>query len=204
MPKWCSLALSGSITVFALCNFFEARTIITSLILGAAAFCLSGDLVLSHTIPGGMPLGMLLFATAHAIFITSYVKHIKSLNCRVFTKSFFIVISINYMYMFTLWFFFMRGSGSSITIIGSLIYGLVVSSMTAFTIPLFQADKRNLLTMIGAYSFLTCDSICGIKVAVDFRGDDLIIWGAYIFGLYLIVYSMGKTPITNRVSKLPL
>lgn len=190
LNSFTAMSISFIFLLTALYLFLKIRTVYSKFIFIATIFCFLGDLTLAKFLPGGLMVGLGMFAIAHVFFISGYVKTIFEEKGKVFSKAFFISEIILFTYFIILWIIFLENTSKGISFaIASLVYGLLITTMASAGWSLWQTDKKYLQTAIGAVLFVISDSLIAISITKTIPHIEIAIWTTYVLALYGIIYS---------------
>jgi hypothetical protein len=164
-----------------------------SIFLGMAA-CFIGDLIMAQLIrvPNRLIFGMAAFGVGHLFYIAAFSLLRLQFG---FAGTWMLPLVLAVMLVFCLWAWrtFVRKPGGSKTInTGSLVYGLLIGTMSGLAIGLALQQTSLLSLAAGAVLFLVSDFILGnwqVRGHVWKPVNDAI-WTAYASGQLLIVYSV--------------
>lgn len=198
LPAPIKFTLSLSFVVAALLiRHLNIRKVYTKFIAFGMVFCFLGDVINLNIIPGinsfsiSTFLSIAFFGLAHLLFIFAYVKTAKSYGISVLSKEFYIGMVFYWVLTFSAWWLLVFSADKSFMALGVLVYGLWVSTMAAFSLPLLRVNRKYILAAAGSFMFVISDlflAATGIGgIMVPFR--DAIIWATYVLALSGIVYS---------------
>jgi hypothetical protein len=188
--RYFEMPVSFLFILTALYLYTKKKSIYTKFVAIAMIFCFLGDMTLAKFIPGGIMLGMAMFAVAHIFFIIGYTKTVKENQGNIINKSFVIAIILYCTYFIIVWNMLLRCTpkGSSFAI-ASLIYGFLICVMASISVSLYKNYREYLKTAIGAFMFVLSDTLIAVTLTTPVPYSDLIIWITYVLALYGVIHS---------------
>lgn len=198
LPTIIKIVVSGLFVISAFMLWMRRKNTYGKFAAFAMLFCFLGDLATSGLIIGGLVTSMLFFGIAHVLFIITYVKTIKECSGKIINSGLIKGIVIYYIYFIIMWFVGIRFSGLGLVFLtGALLYGLLVSTMSALAWSLCEVNRSYFPAAVGGALFLFSDSIIALTQTVTFPGSDIVILIPYFLGLFGILYANRLNVLTE-------
>ncbi len=161
-----------------------------------------GDLIMARLIavPNRLIAGMASFGIGHLLYIAALLD----LTVRAGLAELGVpawVLAVMLALCSWAWYTKVRRPGGSKAInVGSLVYGLLIGTMTSLAIVLAVRDAHYVPLAAGALLFLTSDSVLGNWVVRGhvWKSVNDLVWATYVSGQLLIVYSVAAALNASR------
>jgi hypothetical protein len=165
-----------------------------ALILGGMSAGFVGDLVMARVIPtpNRLIFGMGAFGLGHVFYLAALLN-LSAKSGPLLEPRRLVILGIVLVACTAVWYRCIRAPGGSRALnLGSLVYGLLIGGVAALTIGLALQDALYLGLAMGAVLFLTSDLLLGNWVIQGhvWPGVNDVIWGTYVCGQLLVVYSV--------------
>lgn len=212
LPPLFAIILSGSFLVIAYYFSQKNKTTYSKFISLGVMFCFLGDISQKNIIPGRPISSAIFFSFAHISFITGYIKTIYREHVKIVNNTSFALLILYYSLYIVIWYLIFQQSNfitinifenqinRTLVILGSLVYGFLVSTMAFIGLFLFMSNKAYIKTAIGSLMFLISDSTLAIFTIYPLPFLNIIIWLTYLTALWGIIYGNNNinSPLTHK------
>jgi uncharacterized membrane protein YhhN len=163
------------------------------LVAGGMGCGLLGDLVMAKVLRVRQPViwGMLAFGVGHTLYIRAFLERSRQVAV---AGHLYPAIGTSWAIALAGWWALVRNPKVGKTLnYGSLVYALLLASMSGTAVALAIKDRRYLPAALGGALFLTSDLILASELfrKTHFPGIGDAIWMTYIVGQALIVGAVG-------------
>ncbi len=153
-----------------------------------------GDLIMARLIPvpGRLICGMATFGAGHLWYSAAFALLVVQLGLRWVPVHLLFTVSLLLFNGWVWWNHIRKPGGSRAVNLGSLLYAIVITVMTALALSLAVQNRHLVGLGCGALLFLASDLMLGnwqVRGHVWSSVNDAI-WTTYVLGQLLIVYSI--------------